>query len=381
MTRADWIAVAFAAFTALLGLRKGLVGSALSLTGVVAGAVLGAKVAPHVLAGDESPYTPLVALAGAAVGAFVLETAGTLIANRLRGALTVVPPLRAGDALGGLALGAVAGLAVVWVAGAVALHVPGQTDLRRGAQRSVVLRTLNSIVPPSRLMDALARVDPFPAIAGPAAPVAPPDPALARHPVLASASANVVRVLGTACGLSVSGSGWIPRAGFVVTAAHVVAGQRDTVVVPAGEERGLAATAYAFDARNDVAVLRVPGLPAGPRGALRLSDPTPGEPVAIIGYPENRGLTAVAGRVGRTAVVFSEDAYGRGPVPRRITSLRGDVRRGNSGGPAVNARGGVEATVFASRPGGDAGFGVPADVVRRALAGANARVSTGSCAG
>jgi hypothetical protein len=381
MTRADWLALAFAGVVAFLGLRKGLVGSALSLAGVVAGALLGANLAPHLLAGDDSPYTPLVALAGAAFGAFVLETVGTLVGNRVRGAFTLVPPVRAADALGGLVLGAAAGLAVVWVAGAVALHLPGQTDLRRGAQRSAVLRTLNSVMPPARLMDALARVDPFPAIAGPAAPIAPPDPSLARHPVLARASANVVRVLGTACGLSVSGSGWIPRAGFVVTAAHVVAGQSDTVVVPSGEERGLAATAYAFDARNDVAVLRVPGLPVGGRVALTLSDPTPGESVAILGYPENRGLTAVPARVGRTAVVFSEDAYGRGPVPRRITSLRGEVRRGNSGGPAVNARGGVEATVFASRPGGEAGFGVPADVVRRALARASSPVSTGSCAG
>src|SRR5215210_7450353 len=117
MTRVDWFALAFAGFTALLGLRKGLVGSALALGGVVAGALLGAQVAPYLLAGDDSPYTPLVALGGALLGAFALETVGLLIANRLRGLLTVVPPLRAADAVGGLALGAAAGLAVVWVAG------------------------------------------------------------------------------------------------------------------------------------------------------------------------------------------------------------------------------------------------------------------------
>ena len=380
MTRVDWLALAFAAFTAFLGLRKGLVGSALSLAGIVAGALLGAELAPHLLGGDDSAYTPLVGLAGAAFGALVLETVGTLLGDRLRGSLSLVAPLRAVDSLGGIVVGAAAGFAVVWVAGAVALHTPGQADFRRGAQRSLVLSTLNGIVPPARLMDAIARVDPFPSIAGPVASVAPPDPRLARHPVLARASANVVRVLGTACGLAVSGSGWIPRSGFVVTAAHVVAGQDDTVVVPLGAQRGLTATTYTFDARNDIAVLRVPGLVPSPRGALRLSEPTVGEPVAILGYPANRGFTAVAGRVGRTATVLSEDAYGRGPVTRKVTSLRGDVRRGNSGGPAVNRSGGVEATVFASRPGAAGGFGVPADVVRAALADAKGPVSTGDCA-
>src|SRR5918994_6272299 len=102
MTRADWAALAFVGVAALLGLRKGLVGSALSLAGIAAGAVIGARVAPSLLAGDESPYTPLVALGGAAVGAVVLETVGTLVANSVRRSLRLVPPLRTLDAVGGL---------------------------------------------------------------------------------------------------------------------------------------------------------------------------------------------------------------------------------------------------------------------------------------
>jgi S1-C subfamily serine protease len=77
--------------------------------------------------------------------------------------------------------------------------------------------------------------------------------------------------------------------------------------------------------------------------------------------------------------VVTEDALGRETVARRITTFRGRVRKGNSGGPAVNARGEVETTVFASRRGSDGGFGVPSDFVRKALAGSGDPVSTGAC--
>jgi S1-C subfamily serine protease len=59
--------------------------------------------------------------------------------------------------------------------------------------------------------------------------------------------------------------------------------------------------------------------------------------------------------------------------------VSGLVRHGNSGGPAVNASGQVEATIFAARIGSRAGYGVPAAIVRRALAHARQPVSTGRC--
>jgi S1-C subfamily serine protease len=156
----------------------------------------------------------------------------------------------------------------------------------------------------------------------------------------------------------------------------VVAGQDDTrVQVPGAEPRR--AIAVAFDARNDVAVLRVAGL-AG--RALRLGSPDRGEPVAILGYPEDRSLSATAGRIGPTVVVLSEDAYGRGPVRRTVTAIRGDIRHGHSGGPAVDGAGAVATTVFAAARAGDRGFGVPDGPVRNALADARRPVSTGPCA-
>jgi uncharacterized membrane protein required for colicin V production len=378
VTRVDVLALVFVALAAFVGFRKGLIASALSLVGIVVGAVVGARLAPYLLAqGSSSPYTPLVGLAGAAVGAVLLETVGTVGGSLARRRLGR-PTLQTADTAGGLVLGAAAGFVVVWVVGAVALHFPGQTDLRRGAQSSIVLQRLNELVPPRRLMRALDRVDPFPTIVGPDAPVDPPDPRVAARPGVRQAAPSVLRVIGTACGLGVSGSGWVGGTELVVTAAHVVAGQTDTTVEPAGGVPRLTAQAVYFDRRNDVAILRVPGLDAAP---LEVAAPESGASVAILGFPESGAFTVTPARIGSTATVLARDAYGRGPVARTITSLRGRVRHGNSGGPAVDARGRVQTTVFAARPGGEVGYGIPATIIRRAIAGAHSPVSTGDCAG
>ncbi|HEU6445942.1 MAG TPA: MarP family serine protease [Gaiellaceae bacterium] len=371
MTRLDWIILAVVAGAALLGLWQGLTLSVLSAVGVIAGALLGARLAPHLLSdGSESPYTPLVALLGAVGMAIVLElvasSVGIAIKQRLRAS-----PLRLVDAVGGLAFGVLIGLAVVWILAAVALQLPGQVELRRDVQRSSVVRELNELVPPRRVLRALARVDPFPSITGPPPAVDPPDPRVARDPEVRASLRSVVRVLGTACGLGISGSGWVAGPNLVVTNAHVVAGQKDTTA------DGLAAVALVFDPRNDVAILRVDGLNRRP---LVQDDAGEGTPVAIAGYPENGPLTAAPGRVGGTATVISQDAYGSGPVSRRITSFRGRVRRGNSGGPLLDGAGRVVGTVFASRTGSEAGYAVPPDIVGDALSRARRPVSTGACA-
>ena len=376
MNRLDWVAVAVVGFAALAGLRKGLVGSAFSAGGIAVGAVIGARVVPRLIGEAESPYTPLAALAGALIGAVVLETVGSIAGHSFRRSLRLTP-FRTLDSAGGLAVGIAVGFALVWVLGAAALYVPGQRDLRREAQRSLVLRRLNAVAPPARLLAAIQRVDPFPAILGPLPPATLPDPAVARTPAVVRAAPSVVRVVGTACGLGVSGTGWVARPGLVVTAAHVVAGQHDTeVVLPSGSSERVRARVVAFDARNDIAVLRVRGLRARP---LALGDASPEEPVAILGYPESGPFTVRAGRIGRTVGVFTEDAYGR-PARREVTSLRGDVRQGDSGAPVVGRGGAVEAVVFAARAGGHGGYAVPPGIVRRDLALARRPVSTGPCA-
>ena len=376
MTKVDLIVLGFVVLTAFIGWKKGLIASALSLAGVVFGAWLGSRLAPQLLQdGTHSPYTPLAALAGAAVGAILLETLGTLAGSALRSKVRR-RKLSTFDATGGLILGALAGLAVVWVLGAVALLLPGQTDLRRSAQGSALLQRLNKFIPPTEVLNALARIDPFPAINGPSAAVAPPDPRLAHAAGVHRAAPSVVRVLGMACGVGVEGTGWVARPNLIVTAAHVVAGQNDTVVELQSGGR-LPADVVAFDRRNDVAVLRVREL--GLR-ALPLVSARPGTPVAVLGFPENGPFTATPARIGHTSTVLAEDAYGAGPVTRAITSLRGRVRHGDSGAPAVDAHGAVQTTIFAARLRSVGGFGVPADVVRADLEAGGQPVSTGDCA-
>lgn len=376
MTVVDWVALGLVLLAALGGAVQGLVWSGLSLAGLLAGAFVGGRLAPVILTnGPRSPYAPVVALAAAVSLAVAFEVLGSTIGARIRGRQRA-PGVRAVDSAGGVFAGALIGLAVVWVLGAMALQLPGQADLRRAVQRSAVLQRLNSIVPPRQLLNALARIDPFPSFIGPPGPSEPPDPRVLSKPGIRAAAPSVVRVLGTACGLGIEGSGWVAGPELVVTAAHVVAGEEDTTVV-ASSGGSLAAEVVVFDSHDDVAILRVPGLDATP---LRLVEPRSGASVAIVGYPLNGPLDATAGRIGTTATVLAQDAYGRGPTRRVVTSLSGTIEHGDSGGPAVDGSGAVQSTVFAARAIGGGGYGVPASIVREDLAAARGPVSTGACA-
>ena len=378
LTLVDWIAIAIVLLAAIAGFQRGLVLSAFSLAGIAAGAYAGSRAAPLVLhGGSSSPWTAVAGLIGAVIGAVLLQMVALFAASVVRGGLRLTP-LRMLDSAGGLLFGAATGLAIVWVGAAVAMLAPGQTTLRADVSRSQIVQQLDAALPPRTLLHLLARVDPFPSIAGPSAPAQPPSASVLRNGTIRAAATRVVKVLGTACGVGVEGSGWFATSDLVVTAAHVVAGERDTVVRIPGQDFPRAADVVAFDAHNDVAVLRVAGVDEQP---LALVDPQPGAAVAIVGYPLDGPLTARPGRVGRTAIVLTQDALGRGPVSRDITALAGRVQHGNSGGPAIDGHGAVESTIFAARVDAPSGYGVPAQIVRRDLASVGASpVSTGSCA-
>jgi uncharacterized membrane protein required for colicin V production len=375
---ADWVAIAIVLLAAAGGMRRGLVLSAFSLVGLAAGAYVGSRVAPHVLhGGSSSTWTPVAGLVGAVLGAMLLQFGALVIGSFIRGGMRLTP-LRALDSAGGLFLGAAIGLAIVWVGASVALLSPGQTRLRQEVAHSAIVRQLDSALPPRTLLNLLARVDPFPSIVGPKAPSEAPSRGVLRDASIRAASTRVVKVLGTACGVGVEGTGWVAGRGLIVTAAHVVAGETDTVVRVSGRPFPTPADVVVLDVHNDVAVLRVSGVDLEP---LQMVEPRSGAAVGILGYPLDGGLTSTPGRIGPTATVLTQDALGHGPVARSITALAGRVEHGDSGGPAVDAAGRVESTIFAARLGSSSGYGVPPSIVESDLARAGRQpVSTGSCA-
>jgi S1-C subfamily serine protease len=375
---ADWVAIAIVLLAAVGGFRRGLILSAFSLIGLGVGAYVGSRLAPHVLnGGSSSTWTPFAALIGAVVGALLLQFAALVVGSFIRGGMRITA-LRLIDSAGGLLLGGAIGVAIVWVGASVALLTPGQTSFRHEVERSEIVRQLNSALPPRTLLNLLARIDPLTSIVGPKAPSLPPSKGILRDPSIQSAATRIVKVLGTACGVGVEGSGWIAGPNLIVTAAHVVAGESNTIVRIPGQALSPVADVVVLDVHNDVAVLRVSGVDLKP---LRLADPRPGAPVAILGYPLDGGLTATPGRIGRTATVLTQDAFERGPVARTITAVAGRVAHGNSGGPAIDRAGKVESMIFAQRKNSPSGFGVPPSIVRSDLARAGTdRVSNDDCA-
>ena len=384
MTQLDWIILAFATLLALMGFRQGFIVGALSFAGFAVGAFLGTRLGPLLLPkGSASPYAPAFGLIGALLGGAILASGLEGLGFRLRRTL-IIPGLGLADGMLGAVLGLALALGIVWILAAVAAQTPGQQSLRADIQRSAILRDLNEILPPSgAVLNALARLDPIPTLTGPAPNVASPEPQIAHAGGVERASRSVVRVLGTACGLAIEGSGWVAAPGIVITNAHVVAGEEDTTVEVAGGPPGLSAQAILFDPTNDIAVLRVPelDLPA----LTFASDTQSGTAGAILGYPENGPFRVQPARIGHPQPVLTQNAYGQGPVSRLLTPLRGIVQPGNSGGPVVDQDGRVLTTVFASTVGAQerGGYGVADETVGRELSrlsSTSAPVSTGPCA-
>ena len=258
MTAIDWIIVLFAAGLAVVGYQQGLLVGMLSLGGFAGGAFLGSRLGPELLSGgSESPYAPVTALLGGILLGGVVAVALEGFARAARARWVWGRLGTSADGVGGAVLLAALAFGLAWVCGAVALHTPGARELRSDIQRSVILRELNEVLPPSGpVLQVLNRIDPTPQVRGPEARVPAPESGIARDPDVGEAGRSVVRVLGTACGLGVSGSGWVAEPGLVVTNAHVVAGQDDTTITTRdGAE--LDATPVHYEPKNDLAVLRV----------------------------------------------------------------------------------------------------------------------------
>ena len=381
MTLIDLSIVGLTLVMVVWGYRSGLTVRTLALAGFGAGAVLGSRVAPLVLNGGlQSTYAPALALPGGLVFGALVAAAVERFGLRHRRRLE---RLGLADGIAGALLAGCLGLLVAWIIGAAATQVDRFKD---PLDRSEILERLNAVLPPPGpllVAEAPSRRQ-FPIIEGPAPDLRPVDPRIKRDPEIRAADRSVVKVSTLTCKIvGGSGSGWIGADGIVVTNAHVVASTDDIKVRVQGKGTAYDATPIWFDKRNDIALLRVSGLRG--RDALPLvRRPKAGTPGALLGFPGGRRRIR-PGRVGVTSSRREDGVPGRGPgFPSRlkgqpVTSFGGLSEPGNSGGPVVDRRGRVLATIFAGFGDEVGGLGVPNAIVRSALRRAGPPVNTGRC--
>jgi S1-C subfamily serine protease len=377
VTAADVIVILWVAMSALVGFRRGLAAQALALGGFALGAWVGSRLAPHALtSGARVDWQPVAALVGAIACGAIAQMATAPIATLIRRRV-LLGPLATADGAGGLLVGAALGLGVAWLLAVTALQQP-ELGLRRTVQASAILPRLVRWLPAQSLLDAIARFDQLPVLAGRGvSSLPPPDRTVPVSAAVRRAERSVLLIEGTSCGLTLQGTGWVVQPGLVVTNAHVIAGEHDTRVIT--HEGSLDARPVYVSASHDVALLRVSGLRERP--LARRGDVPSGTGVALVGYPGGGPLTAAPGRIGSPALIVTRNAYEQGVVQRTIVPLRGSVRHGDSGGPVLDRRGRVVAMMFAAAEGGGGGYGVTVADVDDAIAQRGGHIDTGPCVG
>ena len=393
MNGVDVLLLVLAALAVFTGWRQGLVSGVLSFLGFIAGAFVGAALAPVLLTSLDDGWVKgalgiLVVLVCAGAGNALAGWLGSWI----RGVVTW-RPARLVDSAGGSMFGVLSLAFVAWVVASALIALPlGPVSTQVRGSR--VLGQIDVVVPGvvrdgvSNLRNALDSTG-FPdAFAGftldPSIPVGVPDSAVLRDRDVRAATTSVVRVEGQApsCGSVITGSGFVYAGDRVMTNAHVVAGTDRLTVTVRGVGRGYDATVVLFDPDLDVAVLDVPGL--GAAALTFAGNPRQGAEAAVAGFPHGGPLTVSAARVRAVVNARGSDIYGHGTVTREIVSLRGTVISGDSGGPLLDSDGHVSGVIFASsETDAETGYALTPRSVRDAAAAGSAAteaVSTGSCA-
>ena len=339
------------------GYRQGFVVGVLSFAGFFGGALLGLQLAPYAANQFQDDLSRVVvALTVVFVIAVIGQTLAGLLGARIRKLYSSSGWSRGVDDVGGAVVSVLAVLLVSWMV-AVPLASSGIPGLAKQVRSSAILQGVDTAMPDAarglyqRLQDTIDTNE-FPEVFGGLGPtqvrnVPPPDPELARSPVVRRAHQSVVKVLGDApsCARRLEGTGFVYAPERVMTNAHVVAGTED-VVIESTQGR-FDATVVAYDPNKDLAVLYVPGFDAP---VLNWAPaPAPNDQDAIVlGYPMDGPYTATPARVRDRRDVRGPNIYDSQTVVREVYSLRSQVRSGNSGGPLLSPEGTVYGVIFAA---------------------------------
>lgn len=336
------------------GYRLGLVARVTSWIGMGLGVVVGARVLPPLLRSleDAGSAQLLFVTLGILFGmAFIGQAMGLLLGSRLHANLPH-DSVRSADRTAGAAAGVVGVLVAVWILLPLMADVPGWFAAQ--ARTSAVAAWVDERFPePPDTVDTLRRLvgdDQFPRVfdALQAAPDLGPPPASSNipQPIVDAVVPSTVKVEGVACRRIQEGSGFVVGEGLVVTNAHVVAGEPETLVQRSDGSQ-VRATVVAFDPNRDLAVLRAPDLarPALPRGEAE-----EGDVGAVFGHPGGGALRAAPFEVGREVRATGTDIYDQNRIERQVLVLSAALQPGDSGGALIDPDGAVVGVAFAIAP-------------------------------
>jgi S1-C subfamily serine protease len=350
------------------------------------GVVVGAMALPSVLRALDEASSPqlLFVTMGILVGAaFVGQALGMFVGGRLHATLPGAS-VRSVDRVAGAGAGVIGLLVAIWILLPLMADVPGWFAAE--ARSSTLAGWVDDRFPdPPDTVDTLRRLvgeeqfgRVFTDVFEPAPDIGPP-PSSTNIPqgVVDAVVPSTVKVQGIACRRIQEGSGFVIAPGLVVTNAHVVAGESETVVQRSdGSE--VRARVVAFDPSRDLAVLRADDLD---RPALGRGTAGEGDVGAVFGHPGGGPLRAAPFQIGQQVTATGTDIYDQRTTRREIYVLASELRPGDSGAALVDPSGRVVGVAFAiapDRPG--VAYALAMEELDAVLAGdLSAPVDTGPC--
>ncbi len=368
---------------AIGGYRLGFLARVTSWVGMAIGAVLGDRVAASMLGRIDAPSEgqALAIVVGTLLGfAFLGQALGLIVGQRLRHVLPF-GGVRQADRVAGGGAGVIGVILALWLLLPIMAEKSGWFAIqsRSSALAEIVDERLpeppNSALRRYLTEGQLARV-----VEGleRAPDVGPPPADLGMgEAVVQRVVPSTVKVEGIACRRIQEGSGFVVAPGLVVTNAHVVAGEQETVLERSdGSE--VRAEVVAFDPNRDLAVLRNEDLD---RDALPIGDTEVGGTGAVFGHPGGGPLRVAPFQVGREVRARGTDIYDSESTEREVLVLASDLRPGDSGAALVDLEGRVVGVAFAIAPDRDGvAYALTVEELEAVLAGdLTDEVDTGPC--
>lgn len=374
------------AAAAVGGYRLGFLTRVTSWAGLAVGVTMGAVALPSVLRSlDEAASAQLLLVSmGVLVGAALAGQALGIFAGARMHATLPGSGVRSLDRVAGAGAGVVGVLLAMWVVLPLMADVPGWFSAQ--ARSSVVADWVDDRFPePPDTVDTLRRLvgeeqfgRVFTDVFQPAPDLGPPPTSTnLSQGIVDAVVPSTVKVEGIACSRLQQGSGFVVGPGLIVTNAHVVAGEEETVV-QRSDGSAVRARVVAFDPARDLAVLRADDLD---RPALTLTTVEVGGLGAVFGHPGGGPLRAAPFEVGQQLTAIGTDIYDRRRTRREVLVLAADLKPGDSGAALVDPSGRVVGVAFAIAPDrSGVSYALAVEELDAVLAGdLSSSVDTGGC--